>query len=139
MPCIFCDIITGKNRQKEFILHQDKSSTVFLDQYQVNKGHILIVPNRHYADIFSLPEVLGAELFKQAITFAKKVRTKYRCKGLNIYHCSGKCAGQTIFHFHLHIFPRKPKDGLFRVYPSVKNIKKATEKQLQRYKRSLSK
>ena len=117
MDCVFCSIQKGENSQEEFILYQDDLCAAFLDQFQFHPGHVLVIPNKHYKDIFSLPPPVGANLFLVTMRLAGIVKKEFRYKGLNIYHCSGKCSVQSVFHFHLHVFPRKEGDGLFRIYP----------------------
>ena len=139
MKCVFCDIVQGKDFQKWHIVYQDEKTTAFLDQLQVHPGHILVVPNRHHEDIYSLDEDLAGYLFKVTTKLAKVGRKAFRYEGLNIYQCNGKCAGQTVFHFHIHLFPRKGNDGFFRVYGglSTRLIKKATKKNILAYRKKL--
>lgn len=138
MGCVFCRIIAEKDSQKEYLIYKDDICTAFLDQFQYHQGHILIVPNKHYRDVFSLPQTTGAMIFPAAMRLARIVKKEFGYNGLNIYHCSGKCAGQTVFHFHLHIFPRKEGDGLFRLYPA-NILKNATTLEKSRIKKRISK
>jgi histidine triad (HIT) family protein len=116
MACIFCDIVKHKHEQSKFIIHQDNDCTVFMDHIQQNPGHVLIVPNKHIRNIYSLKEDLAGELFKLVTRYAKKVKKVFKVDGIDIYQCNGKAADQSVFHLHLHIFPRKKKDGLFCIY-----------------------
>ena len=99
---------------------------VIYDKFPVNKGHCLIIPKREYADYFesTKEEIEGLnELLFQTKDFIKK---KYNPDGFNVGINSGKDAGQTIFHMHIHLIPRykndvdNPRGGVRGVIPSKK-------------------
>ena len=116
MGCVFCDIIEGNHPQSKLIIHKDELCTAFLDHVQQHPGHVLIVPNKHIRNIFALNQDLAAHLFKVTTLMAKKVKKTFRHEGVDIYQCNEKCAGQSVFHLHIHVFPRTKGDNLFRIY-----------------------
>ena len=102
--CIFCKIANGEIPSAT--LYEDEDFRVILDLGPASKGHALILPKEHAANIFELPEELAAK----AMVVAKKVSTVLmeglKCDVLNIVQNNGEPAGQTVFHFHMHLIPR---------------------------------
>ena len=107
--CIFCKIANGEIPSAT--LYEDDDFRVILDLNPAAKGHSLILPKTHAANLYELPEELAAK----ALVVAKKVGTRLveglGCDGLNVVQNNGECAGQTVFHFHMHMIPRTKGDG----------------------------
>jgi len=107
--CIFCKIANGEIPSAT--IYEDEDFRVFLDLNPATRGHALIVPKEHYANLFELDD----ELCRKAILLAKKLAVKMKaalhCDGLNIVQNNGEAAGQTVFHFHLHLIPRYKDDN----------------------------
>lgn len=106
--CIFCRIANGEIPSAT--IYEDDDFRVILDLNPASKGHALVLPKEHYANVFEIPEDLAARAF----VVAKKVGEKL-CKGLgavgfNIVQNNGEPAGQTVFHFHIHLIPRYEGD-----------------------------
>lgn len=84
----------------------------FLDKNPVTEHHTLIIPKKHYVNLYDIPE----NELEQLLVVAKKItlqyQTDYEIQGVNVLHASGAEAQQSIFHFHLHLVPRKSGDGL---------------------------
>ena len=138
MSCIFCEIINKKSKQAKNLVYQDKKVSAFMDHLQPHPGHVLIVPNSHIINIFEIDEKLAAHMFKITTKMAKAVKEVFKPHGVDIYQCNGKCAGQSVFHMHIHVFPREPEDGYFRIYPE--HIPKIEDtKTLNKYKKELQK
>ena len=102
--CIFCKIANGEIPSAT--LYEDDDFRVILDLGPATKGHALILPKEHYPNLFELPD----ELAGKAIVLAKKMITKLTkalgCDGYNVVQNNGEAAGQTVFHFHMHLIPR---------------------------------
>lgn len=107
--CIFCKIAAGEI--PSVTIYEDEAFRVILDMGPAAEGHALILPKEHYADLFELPEELAGEAMKLAKRLAEKMRTALQCDGFNLVQNNGKTAGQTVFHFHLHVIPRYEGDG----------------------------
>lgn len=107
--CIFCKIAAGEIPSKT--LFEDEQFRVILDLGPVTKGHALILPKEHYANLYELPEEVAAEAMKLAKKMATVMTQKLGCQGFNLMQNNGEIAGQTIFHFHLHLIPRYEGDG----------------------------
>lgn len=102
--CIFCKIATGVISSRT--LYEDGHFRVILDVGSASKGHALILPKEHYADLWDLPEELAAESMKLARKMSAKMKESLQCDGFNLVQNNGYAAGQTIFHYHLHLIPR---------------------------------
>lgn len=89
-----------------YIVYEDDDIISFLDISQATKGHTLIVPKKAYANIYEMPE----ELLEKVIVVSKKValaiQEAFNPSGLNILNNTNEVAGQTVFHFHIHLIPR---------------------------------
>ncbi len=107
--CIFCRIACGEIPSKT--LYEDEQFRVILDLGPATKGHALILPKDHAANLYELPEETAAAVMKLAKKMALKMRDKLHCDGLNLVQNNGETAGQTVPHFHLHLIPRYKGDG----------------------------
>lgn len=108
--CIFCKIAAGDIPSAT--IYEDEDFRVILDIEPASKGHALILPKEHYANLYELPEELAAK----AIVVAKKVIEKMTdilgCDGYNVLQNNGSCAGQTVYHYHMHLIPRYKDDDV---------------------------
>lgn len=106
--CIFCKIAAGDIPSAT--LYEDEAFRVILDIEPASKGHALILPKDHYANLYEMPDELAAG----AMVLAKKMITKLTeivgCDGYNVLQNNGAAAGQTVFHFHMHLIPRYEGD-----------------------------
>ena len=107
--CIFCKIANGEIPSKT--LYEDDNFRVILDLGPATKGHALILPKEHYANLYELPEETAGEVMKLAKRMADRMKERLGCKGLNLVQNNGDLAGQTVFHFHMHMIPRYQADG----------------------------
>ena len=107
--CIFCKIINGEI--PSHVLYEDEQFKVILDVNPATKGHALILPKEHYANLYELPEETAADAMKLAQRKMRKMTEKLDCDGFNIVQNNGEAAGQTVFHFHMHLIPRYKNDG----------------------------
>lgn len=106
--CIFCKLANGDIPTNT--IYEDEDFRVILDNSPATKGHALILPKQHYANMFETDdEILGkaAKLAKKVITHEKEV---LECDGYNVLQNNGEVAGQTVFHFHVHLIPRYAGD-----------------------------
>ena len=107
--CIFCKIANGEIPSKT--LYEDDGFRVILDLGPATKGHALILPKEHAANLYELPEETAAAAMVVAKKMAQKMKEKLHCDGLNLVQNNGETAGQTVMHFHLHVIPRYNNDG----------------------------
>lgn len=108
--CIFCKIATGEI--PSVTLHEDDDFRVILDVGPASKGHALILPKDHYANIYELPEEMTAKAYVLAKRMAARLSDALDCDGFNILQNNGEPAGQTVFHFHIHLIPRYQNDNV---------------------------
>ena len=107
--CIFCKIANGEIPSAT--LYEDEEFRVILDLGPASKGHALILPKEHYANVIALPEEVTAKAFILAKKMAAKMMEVLHCDGVNVVQNNGEAAGQTVFHFHIHLIPRYEGDG----------------------------
>lgn|SRR5512147_162867 len=107
--CIFCDIIHGAAEVS--MCYEDASALAFMDIQPVNPGHVLVVPRRHYESFLDLPQDLGMHLFHVAMQLGSVIRRVSGLEGMNLVVSSGAAAGQDVYHFHIHLIPRRADDG----------------------------
>ena len=107
--CIFCKIANGEIPTNS--IYEDEKFRVILDMGPATKGHALILPKEHYANLYELPEDWAAEAMVLAKRMAGSMTEKLGCDGFNLVQNNNPCAGQTVFHFHLHLIPRYENDG----------------------------
>ncbi len=107
--CIFCKISGGEIPSKT--IYEDGEFRVILDISPATKGHALILPKEHYANIYEMPEETAARVMILARKLAVHMKETLKCDGLNIVQNNGEAAGQTVFHFHMHLIPRYKQDG----------------------------
>lgn len=106
--CIFCKIAAGEIPSAT--IYEDEDFRVILDIEPASKGHALILPKEHYANLYELEDEIAAK----ALVLAKKIITRLTdilgCDGYNIVQNNGTVAGQTVFHYHMHLIPRYEQD-----------------------------
>ena len=107
--CIFCKIANGEIPSKT--IYEDDDFRVILDLGPATKGHALILPKEHSANLFELPEETAGRAMKLAKKLGEQMVTNLKADGLNIVQNNGETAGQTVKHFHLHLIPRYKDDG----------------------------
>ena len=109
MDCIFCKIAAGEIPSAT--IYEDGDFRVILDLGPAARGHALILPKAHYADLYEIPEELAAKAMILAKKIASAGKKALHCDGYNIVQNNGEAAGQTVFHFHIHVIPRYNGDG----------------------------
>lgn len=106
--CVFCNLANGI--WDSATLYEDDDFRVILDLGPASKGHALILPKAHYANIYEIPEELAAKAIVLAKKMAGIMTEALDCDGFNIVQNNGEAAGQTVFHFHMHLIPRYKDD-----------------------------
>jgi histidine triad (HIT) family protein len=108
--CIFCKIVAGQIPC--FKLYEDADTLAFMDINPGNDGHALAISKAHHADLYAMPPALLGAVAATAQRVAKAVKTALGPDGINIVQANGKGAEQSVFHFHLHVLPRRVGDEL---------------------------
>lgn len=107
--CIFCKIANGQIPSKT--LYEDERFRVILDLAPATKGHALILPKNHAANLYELPEDVASKVLVLAKKMVAKMTDALKCDGFNLVQNNGTVAGQTVSHFHVHLIPRYEDDG----------------------------
>ena len=102
-PCIFCKI--ARKEAPANPVYEDDEAIAFLSIKPVNVGHTLVVPKKHYENIYEIPEEEMAHLYKIVKKMAYAVKNAVSAEGIRIVQNNGKAAGQVIFHLHVHVIP----------------------------------
>jgi histidine triad (HIT) family protein len=116
--CIFCRIVA--KQVPASIVHEDEHTLAFMDLGSVNPGHVLVAAKAHAESVFALDDTQATAIFRSVAKVARAIRDAFSAPGLSIYQANGKAAGQTVFHFHMHLVPRREGDGMNLTWP-VKN------------------
>jgi histidine triad (HIT) family protein len=101
--CIFCKIANGEIPSKT--VYEDDMFRAILDIDPVSKGHTLILPKKHYANLYELEEETASKVFVLAKKLAGQITKAVACDGIQVLQNNGEAAGQTVFHFHMHLIP----------------------------------
>ena len=123
--CIFCKLANGVFPTAT--LYEDDDFRVILDAGPATRGHALILPKAHYTDIYEIPDELVAKAFTLAKKMAVKMTAALGCDGFNIVQNNRPAAGQTVFHFHIHLIPRYVDDGQRISWSPVKLTEEAAK------------
>lgn len=102
--CIFCKIAGGEIPSTT--LYEDDCFRVILDLGPASRGHALILPKEHFTDVCQLDEAVGAKVLPLGAKIGSAMKKSLGCSGFNLVQNNGKAAGQTVFHFHMHVIPR---------------------------------
>lgn len=107
--CVFCNLANGI--WDSATLYEDEDFRVVLDLGPAAKGHALILPKQHFANIYEIPAELAAKAMVLAQKMVGVMTEALGCDGFNIVQNNGEAAGQTVFHFHMHLIPRYKDDN----------------------------
>lgn len=110
MRCIFCKIINKEIPSK--IVYEDELVLAILDLSQATYGHTLVIPKKHYENIYEIDDETLAHLIKIVKKLAIKIKNKLNASGINILNNNETAAGQSVMHLHFHIIPRYDNDDL---------------------------
>jgi histidine triad (HIT) family protein len=108
--CAFCAIVHGTSEAE--VIAETEASVAFMDAEPAAFGHVLVVPKRHAADIWSLDRADGRAVWELTFDVSQAVRSALQPEGLNLFQANGAAGWQTVFHFHLHVIPRWQGDPL---------------------------
>ena len=102
--CIFCKIINGDIPSAK--IYEDEDVLAILDISQATKGHTLVLPKKHFANLLEIEDYEYLKVMNKVKDLAKSITKAFNAKGCNILNNCGETAGQTVMHFHVHIIPR---------------------------------
>ncbi|UNL85559.1 HIT family protein [Priestia koreensis] len=126
--CIFCKIINGEIPASK--VFENEHVIAFLDISQVTKGHTLVIPKIHKKDVYELTPEIARNVFEVVPSIAQAIKKTYNPIGLNTLNNNGEKAGQSVFHYHMHLIPRYGEgDGFGAVWKT--NTSEYTPEQLK--------
>lgn len=118
--CPFCRIVSGidknnKGTKQRDIIYKNDYVTAFIASkwWPNNKGHVLVVPNGHFENIYELPAEIAAEIHKVAQITALAMKHTYKCDGISTRQHNEPAGNQDVWHYHLHVYPRYENDNLY--------------------------
>lgn len=114
--CVFCRLVDGS--LPAAFVHRDDRVVAFMDAGQVNDGHVIVATARHAATIYDIDDDEAAAAFCLAARLARAVRREFGAAGVTILQANEPAGFQTVPHFHLHVLPRHPGDGVGLVWPA---------------------
>lgn len=102
--CVFCKILEG--RIPAAVIFEDDEVMAFMDAFPAAEGHALMIPKNHYADIHAVPEPDMLAVARAAKRLAAAQKKALAPDGITVTQFNGPAAGQTVFHYHVHVTPR---------------------------------
>jgi histidine triad (HIT) family protein len=116
--CPFCELASGRDTElvpQAHVVWRDTESTAFVSPkwWPRNAGHVIIVPSAHFENLYDISEEALAAVNFTAKRIAVAFKMEYGCDGTSTRQHNEAGAGQEVWHFHLHVFPRYVGDGLY--------------------------
>ena len=108
--CIFCQIAQGI--APCHLIHEDELTMTLMDVFPVTAGHVLIISREHFTDIFEASAEVLAKVASNSVAIAAAIKEEIDLDGLGIHQLNRAAAGQTVFHYHMHLIPRKVGDDI---------------------------
>lgn len=110
--CVFCQIAAG--RREATRVWEDDLALAFGSLYAVQPGHVILIPRVHADDLFTLPEPVAAHLLPLAARIGRALKESLNADGMTLLQNNGAASGQTVFHFHLHLIPRRTGQDIYK-------------------------
>lgn len=132
--CIFCKIANGQIPSNS--IYEDEDFNVILDVSPASKGHALILPKMHFDNAYHMDEDVAKKVFPLASKLARSMKEALHCDGINILQNNEEAAGQTVFHFHMHLIPRYKDDDVdvtWKQHTSIDEEQKKISEQIKKY------
>lgn len=130
--CIFCKIVKGEIPSEK--IYENEKFLAFLDIFPATEGHTLIIPKKHYENIFDIPKDILKESVEVAQKIASLLKEKLGAEGVNLLNSNNKIAQQEVPHYHIHVIPRYSRDEfeiVFKDKTKNKNLKETAKKILE--------
>jgi len=128
--CVFCKIADGQIPAST--VYEDEDCVAFMDIGQVNPGHVLVAAKRHAQDLYALDDAQAAAVARGVARVARAIRAAFAPEGLSVYQANGAAAGQTVFHYHVHLVPRFANDAMRFTWPVQNPPREVLEKHAAR-------
>jgi histidine triad (HIT) family protein len=117
--CPFCKLISGQDdeiNRRDHIVYQDENTLAYVSPqwWDNNPGHVLVVPKEHIENLYSISDEQLAAVYKTAKKMAIAIKEAYGCEGTSTRQHNEPAGNQTVFHLHVHVFPRYKNDQLYQ-------------------------
>lgn len=113
--CAFCDLVADPGKAR--VIYADAHTLAFFPLAPATRGHTLVVPKAHSADLWAMDEAAAQRLFRTVLLVGEALRAVLRPDGMNVINSAGAAASQTVFHTHVHLVPRRPGDTMGPIWP----------------------
>lgn len=133
--CVFCKIVAGQIPATK--VAEDEACVAFMDIGQVNPGHVLVAAKAHAENVYALDEAQAAGIARAVVRISRAIRAAFAPEGLSVYQANGAAAGQTVFHYHVHLVPRHANDGMAFTWPVQNPPREALEAHAARIRAAL--
>lgn len=137
MDCIFCKIVNGEIPSAK--VFEDENIFAFLDIAPFTRGHCLVMPKKHFENIFDIEKDILQKVIVVAKDVSEKIKNNLQADGIRLSQSNGVAAGQDIMHFHLHIIPRYQNDGLSANPTATLDLPRADFEELKKIAEQISK
>lgn len=131
--CIFCKIAAGEI--PSYTIYEDQDFKAFLDIAPASKGHTILIPKQHATNLFELPDEIANKMLIVAKKIAVALKEELKYDGLNLLQNNGEVAGQSVFHFHMHLIPRYKDDNVVIKFVEQKDEQSSLEELSLRIKK----
>lgn len=108
--CIFCRIVA--KQAPGHVIREDERTLAFMDKFPVADGHALVIPKAHCSNLLDANEADLADVIAHSRAVAHAIREVLAPDGIRVFQLNGAAAGQTVFHYHMHLIPRTRGDPL---------------------------
>lgn len=134
--CVFCRIVAGQIPATR--VYEDERVVAFMDIGQVNPGHVLVAVKAHAENVYALEDAQLEAVARATARIARAIRGAFSPSGLSVYQANGAAAGQTVFHYHVHLVPRLEGDGMAFTWPARNPPREVLEAHAARIRAALS-
>jgi histidine triad (HIT) family protein len=134
--CVFCRIVAGQIPSTR--VYEDELVLAFMDIGEVNPGHVLVALKPHAENLYALDDAQAAAVARASARVARAIRAAFGPAGLSVYQANGAAAGQTVFHYHVHLVPRHDGDRMAFTWPVNNPTREALEAHAARIREALA-
>ena len=131
--CPMCGVIKGNSDQltkRTDVIYDDKQITAFISpKWRINNpGNVIIIPNKHFENLYVIPDNLLAKIHEFAKKVAIALKKTYQCDGTSIRQHNEPAGNQEMWHFHVHVFPRYKNDRLYQLHDKIQWVGQSERK-----------
>jgi histidine triad (HIT) family protein len=133
--CVFCRIVAREIPAS--VVYEDDLTIAFMDIGAVNPGHVLVACKAHVENVFGLDDAQAGAVMRTVAKVSRGLAAAFAPDGVNLFQANGAAAEQTVFHFHVHVLPRRVGDGMKLVWPTTNPPREDLERAAERLRAAL--